>query len=231
MGHPVARQAKGPPATGVRRDLHRDLASERRNLHLGAERRLPDGDGQLHVDVVFAALEDRMRGYVDPQVKVAARAAARAGTPFARRAHPRAIADTGGGLHLDAMGLGHLTRAPTRRTGGLPLPSRAVARGAEAELLELHRPPRPAACLLQADLDLALDIPPAAAARTGPEGPTPIELLALEWLPSGAEVAEDRAEELREAAEVARRIDVDTVAARARSTWRLPAEPAGAGLG
>ena len=57
----VARKPERPPAARLGRDLHRDLAAERRHLDLGAERGLPGGDRQLDVEIVLAALEERVR--------------------------------------------------------------------------------------------------------------------------------------------------------------------------
>ena len=106
------------------------------------------------------------------------------------------------------------------------LAARAAAGGAHLQLLELHRPPGARLGFLEADLDLGLEVaapPPARAAR--PERPALVELGTLERAVARAEVAEDRAEELREAAEVARLVDVHAVAARTRPPGWPPNPP------
>ena len=168
----VAWQAEGAPAAGLGRDLHRDLAPERRDLHLGAEGRFPHGDRQLDVEIILAALEDRMRGDVNPEVEVPARAAADAGATLAGRADARAVPDTGGDLHFHAVAPRQAPGAAARGTRRLALAARAAAGGAHLQLLELHRPPGARLGFLEADLDLGLEVaapPPARAAS--PERP------------------------------------------------------------
>ena len=213
VGDTVARQAEGAPAAGLGRDLHRDLPPERRHLHLGAERRLPRRDRQLDVEIVLAALEDRMRRHVNPEVEVPARAAADAGAALAGRADAGAIADTGGDLHLHPVAPRDAPGAAARGACRLPLPAGAAAGAAHPLLLELHRPPGAGLRLLEADLDLGLEVAAAPPARAAPERPAVLELDALEPALARAEIAEDRAEEFGEAAEVARLVDVDPVAA------------------
>src|SRR5262249_55848538 len=124
----------------------------------------------------------------------------------------------------------HPAGAAARGARRLALPAGAAARGAGLEFLELDGAPGPRVCLLEADLDLGLEISASAPAARGPEGSPPVlELYALERTPARAEIPEDRAEELREVAKISGLVDVDAVAARA-SAVRLAAEPAGSGL-
>src|SRR5262245_12817256 len=168
MGHPVAGQAEGPPAAGLGRDLHRHLATEGGHLHLGAEDRLPDGNRQLDVQVVLAALEHGMRHNLDTEIEVSAGATAGPGGALPGHPNTRAISDAGGDLHLHPIGAGHPAGATAGGTRRLALPARPAAGSARLELLELHRPPGPAVGLVEADLDLGLEI---AAPATTPRGP------------------------------------------------------------
>src|SRR5712692_1263829 len=197
--HPVARQPEHAAARGRRRDLHRDLALERRHLERRAERRLGGGDRQRQVDVVALALEHRVRGYGHLEVEVAALPGPAAA--LARDAHALAAPDAGGNLHV------HL--APR------PLPAVSVTRGARlaldvaaavtgrARLVEVEREgaARASERLLERDLDRRLHV----LASAWPPGAEPlpgVEAGAAPRAPA-AEVAEHGAEELREVSQVA----------------------------
>src|SRR5437660_224520 len=70
--HPVARQPERAPARGGGRDLHRDLAPQRRHLDARAQRGLGRRDRQLDLDVVALALEERVRGDGHGEIEIAA---------------------------------------------------------------------------------------------------------------------------------------------------------------
>src|SRR5947209_19854544 len=97
--HPVARQPERAPARRGRRDLHRDFASQRRHLDVGAQRRLRRRDRQLELDVVALPLGERVRGDGHGEIEVAA-AAAGAGA-FAGNAHALSRLHTRRDLHVD----------------------------------------------------------------------------------------------------------------------------------
>src|SRR5262249_37876383 len=160
------------------RDLHRDLAPERRDIHLGAQGRLPDRDRELDVNVVLPALEGRVRRHVDPQVEIPPRPAAGAGAALARRAHPRAVAHARPDRHLHAVGRVQPARPPPRGPRVLPLPPGPPACRPALDLLDPHGATRPGVALLERALASRLEVPPPPPAPAGPEGPRLLDVTA-----------------------------------------------------
>src|SRR2546422_30918 len=206
--HAVARQAERAAARRRRRNLHGDLAPQRRHLDRRAQRRLGRGERQREMQVVALALELRIRRDGDDQIEVAA--AAGPAAAFAGHPHLLARAHAGRDAHVDVAARALPARAVTRRTRLAANVAAAVAGGAGLVQLERERLARAVERLVQRDLDARLDVlaapptpgPRAAAAEEGfaaaaPESnPTAAGLAGAR--PARSEVAEDRAEEVGE---------------------------------
>src|SRR5262245_9252007 len=201
--HPVGGQTERPSARRGRRDLHRDLAPQRRHLDVRAQRRLGRGDRQLEVDVVALALEERVRrdGHGEIEVTPAA-GGARA---LAGHAHALPRLHAGRNLHIElppsslpagaATGRARLAAdvagAMTGRAGLFHLEGECLARTGEG--------------FFQRDLDARLDVIAAAARLPAPEAATAAEQILEIDAAAGAararsatQVPEDGAEEVRE---------------------------------
>ena len=120
-----------------RRDAHRDLAVERRHLHVGAERGFGERDRQPHREVVAAAPEERVRrARARPRRgrRAGRRSRRRAPRPFTRMRCPSATPAgirtfTSRGAHLDAAAVAGRARrrdrpGRARRTWGTPARTR-----------------------------------------------------------------------------------------------------------
>src|SRR5215510_15324679 len=101
MRHPVAGKPEGAAARGLGRNLHRDLALERRHRDLCAERGVGYGDGQRHVEVVALSLEARIGPHGDAEIDVAPPAALDAARALTGDADAGARVDPGRNLHLE----------------------------------------------------------------------------------------------------------------------------------
>src|SRR5213594_2093526 len=150
--HAVARQAERAAARRRRRNLHGDLAPQRRHLDRRAQRRLGRGEMQ----VVALALELRMRRDGDDQIEVAA--AAGPAAAFAGHPHLLARAHAGRDAHVDVAARALPARAVTRRTRLAADVAAAVAGGAGLVQLERERLARAVERLVQRDLDARLDV-------------------------------------------------------------------------
>src|SRR4029453_3901438 len=107
-----------------RRNLHRDLSLQRRDLHRGAERRLRRGDRQIEQDVVTLALELGMRRDRDLEVggaDPAPRAAPAAAAPRSPGEAPRPPRPHAGGDPNVELALGALPAAATARLARLSI--------------------------------------------------------------------------------------------------------------
>src|SRR5262245_47579247 len=228
--HAVAGQPECPAARGARRHLHRDLSPEGRHLHAGAQHGLGRRDRQLEVDVVALALEERMRRDGDNQVEIAA--ATGGGGAFAGDPNPLARANTRRDLHVERARHAVPAAAVARRARLSVHVAGAVA--GRTRLVELHREALQCSGvrLLERDLDgglhvLAANRAPAPAART--ETAAPQQVLDVETTAAprprataahaGAQIPEDRAEEVREVFGVAAAV-LDTEAASRRTARR-----------
>src|SRR5712692_7149927 len=227
--HAVARQAERPSASGAGRDLHRDAAAQGRHFHRRAERRLRRGDRQLDLQIVALALEERVGRDVDDQIQIAAGVGAAAA--LARHPHALAGPHPGGNLHLE-LSLGALPAAAVARRAWLAVDvARALAGGAGLLALEAEALARAVERFVERDLDAGLDVVATApsAARAPPE--QVFQSLEVDALPSaaassrtGAEIAKDRPEEVREASEILR-VAVLDVEATGKSRARLTRRP------
>src|SRR5439155_575199 len=156
--HAVARQAEGPAAGRLRRDLHRDLALERWHGELGADGRVVGRHRQGRVEVVALALEARIRPHRHLEVQVAAYAAARAALSFAAHAHARARGHPGRNLDLEvASALGPAAAAALGAWLAVDMP-RSPAGAAGFVELQRDGPAHALERVLERDLDARLDV-------------------------------------------------------------------------
>src|SRR5262245_23529900 len=224
--HPVSGQAKRPSARGGRRDLHRNLAPQRRHLDVCSEGRLGRGDRQLELDVVALALEERMGrdGHGEIEVTPAAgRARALAG-----HAHALPRLHAGRNFHVELPPPSLPAGAATGRARLAADVAGAVAGRAGLIHLERERLARARVGFFQRDLDASLNVIAASARLAAAEAATNaeqvLELHAASIATSparpGTEIAEDRAEEVGEVAAVAALIL--NAEASARLTGALP---------
>src|SRR5262245_22109761 len=114
-GHAVSGQPEHAPARRLGRDLHRDLPLESRHGDLGSEGGIAGRDGQLHMEVIAAALEAGIGPHGAFQVEVAPARARPATRPFGRHADPGARLDARRNLHLEMAAAFGPARATARR--------------------------------------------------------------------------------------------------------------------
>src|SRR5262249_34539634 len=156
-----------PAAGRGRGDLHRDFASQRRHLDVGAQRRLGRRDRQLELDVVALPLEERVRGDGHGEIEVAA-AAGDAGA-LAGHAHALSRLHAGRDLHVE-LSPSPLPAGAAAGRAGLAAHVAGAAPG-RAGLVHLHRDRLAGARerLFQRDLDAGLNVAAAAARLTAAE--------------------------------------------------------------
>src|SRR6267142_6679184 len=220
MRHPVAAEPEGLAAGGLGRDLHRDLALQRRHRDLAPERGRRHRQRQVQVQVGALALEAGVGGHRHAQVEIPAVApiAAPAARPLRRHPHPRAGVHAGRDLHVQLPGgLGPAAALAARAGAALHVAGPATL---GARLVELERDglARAVEGLLERQLDGRLHVAaaPHAATQVAPRVTKARELeigpLATRLAPTEAPqiAAEDGAEEVREPARVALQADVST---------------------
>src|SRR5438270_4315486 len=153
--HAAARNPKAAARLGAFRDLHAGLAAlDGRHVEATAERGRHHGDRHAAMQVRAVALEERVRGERQEDVKIAGRPAAPARFALAGEPDTRAIFDTARDVDREHALAGqaagaragwtrvvdHLATAVTRRAGALEreetlgLANLAVARAARAGL-------------------------------------------------------------------------------------------------
>ncbi len=100
----MLRSVRTSPDCDAGVDLELVVAFQRRHLDLVAEGCLGEADVELHVQVVFDALEDRVGCDAQDHVGAAAGAAVGAELAFAGEPDLRPVVDAGRYLDLDAYG-------------------------------------------------------------------------------------------------------------------------------
>src|SRR5699024_8048919 len=105
LGGALAAHPERAPVGRARGQLegHR-RATQRRDLHLAAERRLVEGDGYVDGEVVVLAPEDAVRGDLHLHEQVAGGATVVTRSTLALEPDPRAVLDPGGDAGLDRPG-------------------------------------------------------------------------------------------------------------------------------
>src|SRR4051812_9099147 len=119
-GRALAAEALDGPVPGAGRHAQLLRAVQRRHVHLGAAKRLGDGDRHLDLEVVALGLEDGRLVHVRDDIEVAGRTAAQAGLALAGQADARTLLHARGDVHAVA----------------LDLPQAALARAGRARLLD-----------------------------------------------------------------------------------------------
>src|SRR6266446_1149759 len=168
MRHPVAAEPEGLAAGGLGRDLHRDLALQRRHRDLAPERGRRHRQRQVQVQVGALALEAGVGGHRHAQVEIPAVApiAAPAARPLRRHPHPRAGVHAGRDLHVQVPGgLGPAAALAARAGAALHVAGPATL---GARLVELERDglARAVEGLLERQLDGRLHVAAAPHAAT-----------------------------------------------------------------
>ncbi len=95
MRHALFFDAKGSAVLGARRNRVRDLAFQRWNLNLIAERGLRKVNGQVEQEVGALALKNWMRLDTDDDIQIAGGTISQPGFAFAGKPNLRAIVDAG----------------------------------------------------------------------------------------------------------------------------------------
>src|SRR4051812_2517860 len=124
--HALFAQTELLPVFGALRDLEQRLAVDGRGLDFGAERRFPDRDRELDLDVVTFAMEERVLLDARGNVQVARRRSVRAGVALAGDAEAGAVARAGGNPDFDLFGVGRATVAAAGRAGILEFAAAAA---------------------------------------------------------------------------------------------------------
>ena len=147
-GTPCPRTRSCRPAWLLGGTRTRTVSVERRYLDRCAEHRLADGDRQIHVEIVAAPLEQRVRPHLDPDEEVARRRPGPARAALAGDANARAVVDAGGDVDVESLG-GHAVagaaagRARTLRHAPAPAAARARAHERHRTLPDAHAAPCP----------------------------------------------------------------------------------------
>src|SRR6185312_2681896 len=128
-------QAEFLAVLGAGRNFEQGLAVDRRHFDFGAEAGFPDGDGDLHVDVVAFTAEDRMLLDMSGDVEIAGGGAHGAGVALAGDAQTRAIFGSGGDADFDHLFVGDASIAVAV---GARVLDAALAFAARAGEIELH---------------------------------------------------------------------------------------------
>src|SRR5712692_4663480 len=102
--HALFTQAELLPAVGARRNAQHRATVHGGYLDFGAERGFGDADGHDGIEVVAAALEERVRLDISDDVEVSGRAGEGPGISSARDAHSRAGLHASGDAHVQCLG-------------------------------------------------------------------------------------------------------------------------------
>src|SRR6201999_3832794 len=153
-----AGEPKGLAALRAGGDAGAHDVVNRRNVDLGSANRFADRDGEIDVNIVAAALEERMRPDMNQKIEIARRTAPRAGRAFAANPHPLSVAHAFRHFHFHRIGRPFDSGAATDGADFAVQRAAAAATAAFAIAAERHLERRAANGIGEIDRGLRLDV-------------------------------------------------------------------------